>query len=196
MANDAGHRARTAKIHGGFSENSQNWGSRGEASRLTTRRPPSIGEAAVDELAGDVLGGRGADDRTPLDAVEDGLAPGQRPQVLRPVRKFVEDRLRYVSGSERPAHDVADDAARFTQWAPGATEPSGPGSGTRVYATRTAPTSPTSTRSSPWRTRSPPSTRTSTCSSTTRAWRRPSGTPSPRTATRSPARSTSSPTTS
>jgi NAD(P)-dependent dehydrogenase (short-subunit alcohol dehydrogenase family) len=85
-------------------------------------------------LAGDVLGGRGADDRTPLDAVEDGLAPGQRPQVLRPVRKFVEDRLRYVSGSERPAHDVADDAARFTQWAPGATEPSGPGSGTRVYA--------------------------------------------------------------
>ncbi|PBC95256.1 NAD(P)-dependent dehydrogenase (short-subunit alcohol dehydrogenase family) [Streptomyces sp. Ag82_O1-15] len=134
MANDAGHRARTAKIHGGFSENSQNWGSRGEASRLTTRRPPSIGEAAVDELAGDVLGGRGADDRTPLDAVEDGLAPGQRPQVLRPVRKFVEDRLRYVSGSERPAHDVADDAARFTQWAPGATEPSGPGSGTRVYA--------------------------------------------------------------
>ncbi|MFE4819162.1 hypothetical protein ACFRFU_22520 [Streptomyces sp. NPDC056704] len=46
----------------------------------------------------------------------------------------MEDRLRYVSGSERPAHDVADDAARFTQWAPGATEPSGPGSGTRVYA--------------------------------------------------------------
>ncbi|MFE4756304.1 short-chain dehydrogenase [Streptomyces mirabilis] len=25
MANDAGHRARTVKVHGGFSENSQNW---------------------------------------------------------------------------------------------------------------------------------------------------------------------------